>query len=126
MSHSVPGVTCIINSVITGAVLYRGMIKPIMFFGVIYIGSNFASTKLGGEPVYEFLHWEDPSSLCIALGILLFVLFFYIILCSIDESIKWDKFLSRHKGYWKKKGSKFPTRNNAKNLFKKNEKKKTK
>ena len=127
MSHSVPGICCIINSLITGAVLYRGLIRPILFFGILYILANYLSTKLGGEPVYDFLHWEDPSTFFIAFGILLLISFLYVFLCSVDEAIKWDKFLSKHKQlYWKRKSPKFPARNQSKNLIKKYEKPKSK
>ena len=101
------------------------MIKPIMFIGVLYISSNFLSTKISGEPVYEFLHWEDASSIAIAVLILLVLSFIYILLCAIDENIKWDMFLSKHKSHWKRKGPRFPERTPGKPLFKKADKKKT-
>lgn len=46
ITHSIPGVTCLINAYITPCVLYRPFVKVYFNLGSLYILSNFLTTKI--------------------------------------------------------------------------------
>ena len=90
MVHSVPMITCIINSLITNTVIHRGIIKPICWFTPIYSVINFIGTKINGAPLYAFLHWESMETPLLICGILGTFVGIYFGLCFLDEKVKWQ------------------------------------
>lgn len=95
--HSVPAISCVINTYMTNCVLSRTLLRPLQFIGVVYLAINFCQTKALGEPVYKFLHWEDTSSLVLVGGLLLGFSLIYIAFCKMDEVLKYETLLRKIK-----------------------------
>jgi hypothetical protein len=86
----------------TNCVLTRKLLIPCLKFGAFYFSINFVQTKISGEPVYSFLDWKSINSLIIVLAIFLAISLLYIILCKLDETIKWDSFVRKNLAQMKK------------------------
>lgn len=93
--HSVPATTCMVNTYLTNCVLSRRLLRPLQLIGVVYLAINFCQTKVLGEPVYKFLHWQDTSSLVLVSGLLFAFSLLYIAFCKMDEFIKYESLLLR-------------------------------
>ena len=65
------------------------LLVPLQIVGIIYNIINFCQTKIGGEPVYDFLSWDPVQDTVIFVVILIggFSVF-YMLLCQIDKSVK--------------------------------------
>ena len=86
--HIIPGFAAFVNAYITDCILSRNLIKTLVIFAVSYIFINFIQTKVNGEPVYPFLHWNSIETPIISAVLIIFFGFFYFIMCFIDENIK--------------------------------------
>ena len=71
------------------------VLMPLLKFAIFYLSVNFVQTKVSGEPVYTFLKWDGFGSALICIAIILINAMIYIILCKIDENIKWESFVKK-------------------------------
>ena len=85
---------------ITNTVLTQKMIKPLLAIGIFYLFVNFVQVKYSGEPVYDFLTWEDLSSFFTVITMLAGFAVVYIGICKIDEIYKQRYFRSKNKNIW--------------------------
>ena len=83
---------------ITNCCLIRKLIKPLLTLGVMWIVVDCIQTFIMGEPVFSFLTWDTPETPMMALGMVLWFGFLYIILCSLDESMKAESLNLKIKG----------------------------
>ena len=86
--HITPGIACFINTLITNTVLTRKMALPLLTFGAFYLVVNFVQVKTSGKPVYDFLTWEDSTSLILVLGLKAGFALVYLFICVLDEQYK--------------------------------------
>ena len=82
--HSIPAIVGLANTIITNSLMSARLIPPIVGIGVIYMLVNFITVKMSGEPIYDFLTWEDWTSALIATLLLLGFVFIYLILSMLD------------------------------------------
>ena len=85
LSHSVPAMVCLINTLITQTVMTSSLLIPLQVVAVIYNFINFCQTKIGGKPIYDFMTW-DPIQNTAGFVIVLIGVFsaFYVLLCKMD------------------------------------------
>ena len=50
--------------------------------------TNFIASKLRGKPLYAFLHWNDHTSLFVAVGLLFAAVTFYLSVSFLVNSTK--------------------------------------
>lgn len=82
--HAIPAIVCLSNTIITNTLMSARLIPPIVGIGSIYMVVNFITVKMSGEPIYDFLTWEDWRSPLIATLLITGFIFVYLILSMLD------------------------------------------
>ena len=105
--HIGPGLSCLLNFVLTDVVMKRSHSRVLLIITIFYVPMNYYGTKAKGEPIYSFLTWEnEKDTLLVVAFIYLMVWLAYQGLCLLTE--------------WVKRGNATPVRYGAaKKLFKK-------
>ena len=86
--HCVPANVCLINTAISNNVLSRRIMHVLLMVGVTYEVLNYKATIASGQPLYEFMHWRDHTTIYVCILINATVTFVYYALCKFDEFIK--------------------------------------
>lgn len=97
-SHTIPGFVCLGNSFLTNTVLHRKMIKPMAILLVSYAALNVIQFQFTGRAAYWFFDWRTLDSFIVCVGMLIVISFFYIVMCKIDESVKYDSLIKKNVG----------------------------
>ena len=90
--HIIPSVCCLVNTLITNAVMDPSVFNIFLKIGIAYLGVNCAVSKLNQKPLYNFLTWESWDSLAICAGIIFFTYIIFYALCAIDRLLKRSRF----------------------------------
>ena len=101
INHTVPQLVCVMNTMITNCCLTRKIIKPLLILGCAWIVIDCIQTLIMGEPVFSFLTWDGIETPLAAIGMVLWFGFAYILLCSLDESMKAEGLNIKIKGAYK-------------------------
>lgn len=87
-AHLVPGISVLINFIISDAVIRASHVKIILPISAVYGYVNYLEVKSLGRPLYWFLTWEDMTSVYIYLGLMVFFSFVYIGLAKLTKALK--------------------------------------
>ena len=86
--HSWPFLTVFLNVAMTKTIFIYEHYRYLLYVGVIYTIINFVATKVKGKPLYDFLHWNDMSSLIYAIFLNVIAISFYLGMCFLVNSVK--------------------------------------
>lgn len=87
-AHLGPGLSALINFVITDVRLTPSHVKMVFTIAAVYGYVNYIETKKRGAPLYWFLTWEDSTSVVIYLGLMLVFTVLWFLLCRITYALK--------------------------------------
>ena len=63
-------------------------LRHIILMGLVYIIINYSGTLIMGRPIYFFLNYEDYTTAIVLANILLFLIFIYLSLCWVNNTLK--------------------------------------
>ena len=93
--HSLPGITCLVNSYITNCRLKQGFWKLVCVFLIVYGAFVYTFWKITGRIQYPFIDFNKSQIIAFrnmgAIG--LFACAFYLIFFQIDHNLKINRSL---------------------------------
>lgn len=79
--HTVPGITALINFLMTDCVFQLTHVKFVLSIGIFYGYINYKETKRLGRPIYWFFTWEDEKTFFLYGGFILIFSFLWWLIC---------------------------------------------
>ena len=83
-----PGLTCFINFLITDIVIKSSHAKILIPLTIVYAPVNYYITIKNGEPVYNFLHWKDETTIYVIIGLYIATTATFVTLSKLTTFIK--------------------------------------
>ena len=79
LTHIMPGLSVLVNLLITDVTMRASHCKVLPIFGALYGYVNYSETKKRGSPLYWFLSWTDiTTSIAILAGLILLFMSIFV------------------------------------------------